>query len=545
MTKERAENHLWLPFSFGDMALTATGLQLAVGFSNAWVLEAYDAKNSELASQLSAEFAKHAVEEPVESMDLRLVYLIQHMLSNTANVAGASMTVARVLCQFKDVGSTLHQYVHWNTVYQEKIGNTICECDPVCPGLKSAGDRLLNLPKIVKVLAVVPSLPVTNKGRDVAFGRFKLKVETAASCWEFTDHDLPCEGNPNCTSYVTTGGMEGMGDYDMVPPKSLRHSVRAARPSISCMLTDLVTLNFFMKLFDAAKNGKYAEYYIGIRVTLVDSDLQRVASYHTQWKQDPSLECSDGPTVMWYKTIDGAQYTASDAVHQDVDRYGNILDYSVFPPKLGKVHHLFTGDQIEFWAPQLDLLDVTPSPYDWSAISSSMCKRYVNSRRLVNPCVSVTITYSGAYQNNLALYFLTSDRHCEALVVEAHKVWLANLSHAPLLADFYPASKIQINHQKYALPPAPKLSTDYTDVVTTVAVNAGWFELLGKLIVFIETLVVDGPLPLIQMVERHLIDIGVGLLTWFAGRKLNFRVLGCCIAFWYLKLVQLRQSFQN
>lgn len=389
-----------------------------------------------------------------------------------------------------------------------------------------------------KVLAVRPVMPRVQTAGSVAFGRFTLKVDVAASCNAFAKDPYDCSGVSNCTTFVTPGTKSGLSDYDMMPPKQLRHSVSSHTPSVNCFFSDLWTLNIFAKVYQAAKTGTFVDFWVGVKAVLSDTDLERVDIHRASYSStDKGIVCDGTPTVIWYSKNDARQFIAPDAVHHDVARYGNILDYSTDPPQLGAVHHLFYGDSVEVWAPQVDEQDTYPSKYDMNSVTYSGCATWSDNITCQNPCSYVKIEFSGAYTANRALYLLSAEASCCAVVARDLATYRMQLGPLPTLVPATPTSTFTINGLVYLAPAAPKITTDWAETSQQIATLSGWFDLLLGLLTFFGQLVSGGPHAIILLLWDHLLDISAVILLLVSYRLLRFDVMCASIVYWYIRVM--------
>lgn len=365
----------------------------------------------------------------------------------------------------------------------------------------------------------------------VGFGRAKLSVRAAGSCFAWKESPATCieDGKelPNCTSWSAPGYTTGVSDYDMLPPARLRHSVKSAKPPLHCQVESLIPFNFFWKLFT---NQGAVEYWLAVTATLESASVQPASLLIAHPPCDPRAE------MAIYRMRDGRAYIASDALHHDFEKYGALVTYDGPTPGLGRVHHFFSGDDVEVWGLLVDLDDVQPLPNSWGESLAAFCPQIVGVG-IDHNCTSLDIRYYGTYIRQQAVYSVLSTEYC-FMIMETHThnlyMLIANTS-TLFLAN--PGSTVRIGGDKFRLPPAPQRFTDFADEQSTVRFKTSIFSLLDLLVDFLSTLLTSGPLSAVRVLGDHIIDALAGVLFYQAVKQLRFRLLFGLGLYWYIRLV--------
>lgn len=426
----------------------------------------------------------------------------------------------------------LLQYTIAQSIPSE-ILNVIGVTYPVPEDITLAREKLLHELE-TKADFAIQLVPATLKLEDlgtIGFGRYKLNVETAASCWFWENHPLPCQkNNLNCTELVAKGTFSGRSDYDMLPPQRLRHRVVGTKPPLHCGFSDLFLFNIIGKLFTSS--NEFVDYHIGIRTTLQSHKTEpaRVLKISYHCPNQPAIQ------LITYLTKDFL-YLTSDSVQTDFQMYGSGVIYDNGSPALGRVHFLFEDDKVEVWALQIDTNDVTRTSTQWLHFPTAICE--IDSLYTKEAtCKNIGVRFSGAYSNQKAIYEFTADSDCEFSFTLDDITYVTQIGPTPTKMLFAPSQYIIIDGTLFLLPPAPISTSDYLDDVATVNFGTNIFSMLNDLFSLLQSLIEYGPLHLITILTSHILDIVMFLVGFYSVKYCRFRSLAVSGAYWYIRITQ-------
>lgn len=468
----------------------------------------------------------------------RATYFFAWLIS----VHDTTTNIAQVVHAFHNAGGKCdHQGVESIVDFARDVNIDLKQCTiKSCPFYLNAIAQLFAVPLETTHKIYVPVSADEVKSHPASFGRYELDVKLHLSCTSMTLDDINCGKLPNCTKFIVEGSIQGKNDFDIAPPRGLKHTATSPIPHISCLASDILGLGFLGKLFHLAQTGKWVEYYIGARVALTKSDM-RVVNKKTLTFGPTNVNglCNNAPSITIYE--DGPRtWVAGDSVYHDEVMYGDILNHTNTPPTITNVHHNAYESQIEVWGFQLDADDLTLVDYPATTLTSSHCYAKTHVRPIAN-CSHISFSFTGAYWRGIPQYLAVADKGCVTFLSDgSHKAWYL-LGPKPTVIGFV-LPTISVDGRATHLPPAPIKSTDWFDHASRVATGTDIFSLIVSLVGFITNIFTLGPGFMLGSLVNHWVDILSALGLYFALRRGDRRTILACLFYWTVRLYAQRRD---